>query len=436
VKVNQNRGVLENNLAPILEELSSNKEAVSIIQEKLISHKVLPGETKKYFNDPEKLYQSDLSFLCLLTELVYGYTKEETIRPSIYFTDQERKDSYQFNANIFRNQPIKFPLELSNFFLIGDEWFGRITAKTIKQLMDSQLLYYNPDVQRELTVKRRRDSIVYMPTLNKKNIEEIANLMETGELEHTDLVFNAAMGSAPDGDEIIYNDRKKTVTIMPGTRLDVVDGFHRCIASQNALAKNSNINFDFILHIINRDTEGAKSYQAQLGKAMPFSVERVQSLEAKTPGDQVVLEYLQKRSDLRGKISQTKKVHAHELTSYPLLVDAINSNFKMDVKADIGKVGNYLNEFFTYLVGIYKKELGTNIIDYKNKTYVSNNLMFAGYIVLAARMFKEGMDANEIENIIVNIDFDKNSPRWKNIIENNKTKTKQNIVSLFESLTI
>jgi hypothetical protein len=417
----QNRGVLEANIVPILESLAPVRSEAKDIESRMAHYKILPGETRGYLNNPKTLYKADMRVLCLLTEAIYAKTSNVAVKPLDYFTHQEIQAAHQYDANVYRNE-MKLPLTLGDFHLINMDYIGEIDIKTIKKLLDNQLLHYNFDVQREATIKHVRDEIIMMPTLNQKNINEIADLIEKKELVTTNIVFNAALGTGDDGNEVIYDDKKRTVTFMPGTKIDIVDGYHRCTAASQVLLKNPNADFKFGLLILNTDTIGAKRYQGQLAKQTPLSMVRRKALEEATSADKVVT-LLKRESDLRGKISEGKYVIKNELVAYDDLVEYIDQEFKLQVNADILKVSKYLNEFFTYLVGEFPNELSLNVAEGKRTSYVGNQFMFAGYIYLAAQMYYDNIPAEKVETIISQMDFSKNED-WAKIIRISQKKAK------------
>jgi hypothetical protein len=60
-------------------------------------------------------------------------------------------------------------------------------------------------------------------------------LLKDNELEQTQLVFNASLGTADDNsDEVIFDKETKRLQIN-NCKIDVIDGYHRCLASALAL---------------------------------------------------------------------------------------------------------------------------------------------------------------------------------------------------------
>lgn len=433
----QDRGVLEGNLALVLKHLSTNRSAVKTIQDDLTLHHILPGETQKYINDPSKLSQiEDSRVLYLFINSVFHFTKNEAMNPEAYFYPNEIQEAERYDENVFRHKDL-FPYTLPDIVSRDGEFAGFISVQDINKLFSNRKINYNFDLQREPTKVKRYDSVMLVPTLNMANVNDITESLLQGKQFKTTIVLNAAIGTAKAGQEIIYNDNKKTLTFMPGAKIDIVDGYHRCKAVQNALIKNPNLQFYFEILVLNTDTAGARRYQGQFAKGTPLSDERKRALNQPGLEDKVV-DALNNDSDLSGKISQQKELGNDELVMYSDLASAIKNNFELNVTNDTKKVGQYLVEFFNSLIGKFPEELHVKIKESKETSYVGLRYMFIGYIILAGRMYKQEIPADMIEVIIDQIDFRKNNPLWKNIITglgaNKETLT--NIKNLFKSLNI
>jgi hypothetical protein len=190
------------------------------------------------------------------------------------------------------------------------------------------------------------------------------------------------------------------------------------------------IKFNFAVLITNYSTKRAQQYQAQLAKATPISTTRIKELEANRLSDTVV-QQLKTESDLKGRISQTNRIHSlnKELVTYNVLSDTIEDEFKMSTMADAADVGDFLTEYFNFLIGEYPDEFINKIEETREESVINDNNMFVGYIVLARRLFEEGLKARVIRRIIREIDFSRE--KWKelgvlneegNIIETNKAR--------------
>src|SRR5690606_32196974 len=127
----------------------------------------------------------------------------------------------------------------------------------------------------------------------------------------------------------------RTLTITNGTKLAVVDGFHRLKGAQKALRINPELEFNFVLIITNYTKAQSQKYQAQLAEATPISKNRQIQLKAERYSDGIVKRLMQE-SDLKDRVSQNTqlKTKANQLVSYNVLADSIDSYFNITTKKD------------------------------------------------------------------------------------------------------
>jgi hypothetical protein len=440
------REELEENIVTVLQEskLKTKKKVVNDIKKHLATYDII--DTQSWINDPEEnLKELSVSELLLFTQQVFAKTGDLRINVEDFFTQAELSDANQYSASIERMQnQLEFPITLSNVTVVGNgAYMATVDIQTIDKLLSNGLLDYNYDLQREATYRRNKNEIKKEPTLVMSNVKEISSHLLEGTLVPTVLVWNAAVRSSSTGTELVYNSNTLELTIEKDTALFIVDGWHRCKASQNALQMNPELHFNFAVLITNYSTKKAQQYQAQLAKATPISKVRIQELEANRLSDSVV-QQLKEESDLKGRISQTNRIHSlnKELVTYNVLSDSIDEQFKMETRADAADVGDYLTDFFNILIGEYSEEFLTNIEETRKTSLINDNNMFIGYITLARRMFESDIKARDIRKIIKNINFDRNNSTWVgliidesgNLLETNKVR--KNIRSYFEDLEL
>lgn len=417
----KDRQTLENELSQIIKESKfkrkNSKDLKDIKKHLLDNYQILEGEVQQWINDPDtELPKLDLRALILLTEQIYAKTRK--VNPKEYFTKAEIREARQYSGVLEQQEKeIDFPITIPNVTLVGNEaYIAALDIKTIDKLIKNQLLNYNFDLQREAKVVKRKDVVILEPTLNKKNVREISQHLVNGTLVPTVLVFNAATRTALSGTELVYDYKKMELTIEKGTRLDIVDGYHRCRGSQLALQENPELNFKFAVLFTNYSTSRAKQYQAQIAKATPLSKIRIQELEASRLAD-IVVQQLRAESDLKGRISQTNYIHTvgKELVSYNVLADTIDEMFDMSTRADAADVGDYLCEMFNFLIDEYKEEFLNNPNEFRKISLINDNNMFVGYITLGSRMFRSGIKPRKIVDYIQKIDFNRSNPLWKQL---------------------
>jgi hypothetical protein len=409
----QDRKVLEENLVNILQEskLKTKRKQVNEIKQQLATHDII--DVQFWLNDPETYLPTlTVSQLLLFTQQVFAKEGDLRINPEDFFSPSEFSDAKQYSASVERmGNQIEFPITLPNVTIVGNgAYMATVDIQTINKLLSNGLLDYNFDLQREATYRRVKNEVKKEPTLVMSNVKEISQHLLEGTLVPTVLVWNAAVRSSSTGTELVYNSNTMELTIERDTLLFIVDGWHRCKASQNALQINPDLQFNFAVLITNYSTKKAQQYQAQLAKATPISKVRIQELEANRLSDTVV-QQLKEESDLRGKISQTNRIHSlnpdKELVSYNVLSDTVDEEFTMETRADAADVGDYLVEYFNMLIG----EINNQEND-RSKSLVAENSMFVGYVVLARRMFEAKIKPKDVRKIIKDINFGRTNPLW------------------------
>jgi hypothetical protein len=432
----RDRKELEQNLseAIINKKLKTKKKIVSDIKLHLQQYDLFEGDIQSWINDPQSyLSDLDLRVLCLLTEQVFAKTGE--VNPEEYFTPHEIRDSKQFSGTLeIEQSKIDFPITLENATVVGNSaYMVTMDIRTIDLLLANKLLAYEYEVQREAKYIKRKDVITKEPTVVMKNVKEITQHLVEGTLVPTVLVFNAALRSGTGGEELIFNAKTRELTITKETFMYVVDGWHRCKAARNALQTNPELEFNFAVLITNYSTKKSQQYQAQLAKATPISKVRIQELEANRPSA-TVIQQLKDESDLKGKISQTNRIHSlnKEIVTYNAIADSLDELFSMDTRAEQADVGDYLVEFFNMIIGSYPEEFVYNIEETRKHSLINdNNMVGAGFIALAKNMMDNNIKARDVRKYIKNIDFSRNNEEWNrlgildqkgNITETNKVR--------------
>ena len=411
----KNKTELMKNIKSNIQHLASNRDAIDEVKSELSKYQIPAGRVEEYLSNPDILLE-DQRELALFTEQAYLKTGLHSLNPEDYFTKHEMKESYQFDYMLtFSDEEIEFPLVLSGVTHLGNNLYAYpMEIKTIAQLMKSKKLNYNFEIQRQEKSVKRSDGIMRTPTVYKKNVKEIKDLLLKDQLIHTTVAFNAATNTSDSGEELSYDGKKMQLTINEGTRLDILDGYHRCLASEQAYKENPELDFKFMVLISNYTTRMAQQYQAQLAKATPIPSSRIQELEMNRLSDTVV-KILKSESELRDRVATTNaQIGSGSLVSYRVLADAIDREFpSMKTQKDARQVAQYLTDFFEELIGNYPEEF---LAERKHtESLRAYNKMFAGYIALAAEMKKENVSLEDLEEILDKVDFSKKNRLWQEL---------------------
>src|SRR5699024_7586905 len=193
----------------------------------------------------QKFFEStDIRLITLfIIEAFKAFGRQEQLKN--FITDGEVKESKQFDYEAFTKQnEISLPYNFSPVIPVNNVYSTKMSVREITEFINSGIINYNFDIQREAKLEVRTDKIIKKPSLNQKNIDEMESHLINDTLKESTLYFNAAPLTAQEGDELVYDPNSYTLTLTKGTRLDVIDGFHRVLACQKAYRENPTIDFE------------------------------------------------------------------------------------------------------------------------------------------------------------------------------------------------
>ena len=436
---------LEDVLIPALEDIMNNKRATNRIKKRFEEYDVQGGIVTQILVEPSRIKTVDMRLVILLTNLIYEETKNPDINPKSLFTPAELKEAQTYSGELYSNSEPIFPLSLGETTMIGNSaYITKMSAKKINELLSGGALTYNFLTQREATYLKAKgqQTPIRVATLNNTSVKEIAGHLLDGTKIPDMLTFNARPRSADCGDELTFDSKKRVLTINEGTILDILDGYHRSKGIQLALSINPDIDFDFPVMIVNYTIAQARRYLGQMAKANPISKARAAELSQSSLSTTVV-QQLREESMLKGRISQTERIITinKEIVSVSVLMESIEEEFDLKNKRDALDVGEYLVKVFDYLLSYFEEEFTTKYEETRKVSFINYNQMFAGYITLAARLYKQQRNAKDIVEIVRGIDFSKENSLWESIglMRDGKvdySKAKKRIVRYFSELEI
>lgn len=395
-----------------LPRVLNNKKAVEEFKDHLASYGITGGQVEGIFTNPEILYEMDEREVLLFSEQVYQKTGVEILNPENWYTKNEIKTARTYDKRIEIEQvDIDMDIEFENVTMIDDKVYTTtIDIGKISELFDSQALYYDFNIQRQ----SKKKGINRVATVYKKNVREIKDKILKRKLKPTTLVFNATVGTSDSDEELFYDHTTRTLRVNPGVRLAILDGYHRCLAGIAAHKSNPNLKFSYILQITNYTTREAQEFQADHAKATPIPKTRIEMFEASRHAD-AVTQALMSDSELKDRIAEQHMITptAGELVSYNVLTNAIEREFPMEFRRDIEPVAEFLSKFFDELIAEYADKF---VYNSKDKSSLMNyNKMFAGYVALAGKMYKENIDISKLKDILDTVDFSRDNIEWKNL---------------------
>jgi hypothetical protein len=409
----KNRDALENNLMTVFGDLKKNRKLVDKLKKELDKkYNIYGGDTQSYIQGSTPLDEIDARVLCLLTLEAFEITKNDLIAPEKYFTPNEIKESKTYEE-VVENEKIDFPITLNEVIQVDvDDYVTKMSIIDIKKWMDNNLLTYNFDTQRNAKLVRKGDKIIETPNVNPKSVKEIAEHILNGTLKSTTITFNVRNGSSDSGDDIHYDVKSKSLTILKGSIVDILDGFHRISGALQALTINPEIEFTFKVSINNYNLRDAQDLVGQVNTVNPMDAGHLKAIKQARKSD-LIVRRLGVESELKGRISRTSKVTTSvgHIVSSNTLADTIDEVYSISNKIESDEVFDYLKDFFDYLISYYPNEFNNPSKD----NLMSHNVMFAGYIALSKLFKDQGIRVSKIKSVLDSIDFSRNNPLWREL---------------------
>lgn len=419
------RNQLENKLDTVISSVYNNKIVVDKFCENMMRfHNIRLGTSLDIIGrnlDVREVSKEKL--LWITKELASAVMEDEEtaylasgLELKKYFTDVEIKTIQDAK---FKNEYYDdvFPLVIEGVLRVNDDQF--VTVKSvdfIKELRDKQIIRYNPETQREQTMKKTSSGFRYVITLVKSAVKQIMELMQEGKFISNAISLNI---NADEPAEFEYDEANMTLTIYSGT-IDIIDGYHRYISMTNVKDNASDFQYNTILNIMNFGEDKAKRYIVQENKRNSIAKSKIKSLDVDNRGSAVV-KYLNEnsQSNLKDMITTNKG----SLIKFGLLSDLINYNFPMKSNQDVIKVKKYTFKAFNALI-----EDDLSLLEKKQ-----HDLKWVFYVRVMAKHYSTGDIDAFIEDIhkINSIEFDKLDIKF-NTIGKTLYKKVDNIIANME----
>lgn len=370
------------------------------------------GNIIELINDHNKLIEAQLQELLLLGEqlhLKFADSDQDWIKE--WLNPSEIKELRLYIKESPYEEIITLPYTFENVIKTGhNEYAAIIPNSIIGKLWMSGITMYNPNIQRQAKKKRVKNEIIEVMNLNPKSLREIEKQTLDGDLITSTLRYNAKVGTGEDGVELIYDEREKSLTLLEGTQIDVLDGAHRTFSIYNAFMKKVDLEGNMIVIFSNMTEAQCKRVQVDMAKANPIPKPRLRELAKDKLADEVVIE-LKADGELKGRITSNSNVKYSygEVVTFSELSDAIDHSFQLENRLEVIEVAKVINDYMMYLFAYYKSNLSDkNSLMFKSR-------MFIGHIELAARMFEHTIPFDNLRHYLNKIDFSMDNPLWEEI---------------------
>ena len=199
---------------------------------------------------------TEFELFILTTGLIKSVKMRNIVKT--YFTEEEIK---YYNGEKWKTEkPIEFPLRFVMIGIADDQWIGRITAKELIKLRNAGLIRYNENIQRTMKKIVKGDTIEWRITENKRATKEIRESMENGSFISNTITLNIPDDGYSD---FYYNQNSMELIIRDVKSLDIIDGFHRMIALEQAGNIDSNFDYPMELRISNYSEDKGQRFVFQ-----------------------------------------------------------------------------------------------------------------------------------------------------------------------------
>lgn len=177
-----------------------------------------------------------------------------------YFSAEKIKAYSQYK---YKSETLKFPFTFNSYMVEIEEYkqyIGRTSVKELMKLRDADIINYNTNTQRAMTLKDG----VYQITLNKNAVNQISDL-----LIKRDFIPNTITINLPPETDISYANGK--LTINEETKFDILDGYHRYIALSNLYNIDDSFDYPMEIRVLFLNTEDAKQFIYQEAQRTPLA---------------------------------------------------------------------------------------------------------------------------------------------------------------------
>lgn len=442
----QERQKLEDKLNLILQDYANDNKIINQVTDLLVeNHNFSRGRTIGIFTQSMPISYFSNTELCLLVKYLYASTNEYKIKLNDWFNDNEIQsaETYKFINDEKTNRIVLHNVDQISSY----QWIcTKETYQNVALHMQNGLITYNINTQRQPMVRKYGDKITYTPNIKPSKVNAIKQEMVSGTFNPNTLIWNIRKVDGTEKEKFKYNSKDRTLTIeVDGINVDVIDGANRTGAILKAVEEKSNIDMTTLIMIYYVDEEKARQVIFQEAKAEPLDEKYVDQFDASNPNMEVAksINGRQRMNEMFNRIgldNQELRREERKLVTFETLSKTIEHVYDLKnqpiIKAQ--EVEEHLIKLFNTIIGLNNEEFKDKISTTKEETYMADNNMFIGYIVLGKELEDKFGDTwtRDLHVILDTLNFQKSNPIWKkNGIENNlNLSTIKKIAEYFKSL--
>jgi hypothetical protein len=220
--------VIEKLQNEIKENVFANRKLLEDIKDDLYTNNgLMKGDTQRLLrNDLHDI--KDDSFIILIMESIFRYTKRDIMNPLTYFTEQEIQKAQKTNYTSDIAEHIDFPIQLDQVLQITEkDYVAVVKSSLLIAMSNSKKIYYNYDADHNtITIKRRyNDKLIKRINIIRKEVNKIYSMLSNNSYKHDPITLNVVVGTEENEPALVYDKMKRDLTIN-SVRIDIIDGYH------------------------------------------------------------------------------------------------------------------------------------------------------------------------------------------------------------------
>lgn len=442
----QERQKLEDRLNLILQDYSTNNKIINQVTDLLVeNHNFSRGRTIGVFTQSMPISYFSNTELCLLVKYLYNATNEYKIKVEDWFNENEIQfaETYKFINDEKTNIIVLHNVDQISSY----QWIcTKESYQNVSLFMQNGLITYNINTQRQPLVRKYGDKITYTPNIKPSKVNAIKQEMVNGTFNPNTIIWNIRRVDGSEREKFRYNAKDRTLTIeVDNINVDVIDGANRTGAILKAVEEKQTIDMTTLIMVYYVDEEKARQIIFQEAKAEPLDEKYVDQFDASNSNMEVAksINNRQRKNEMFNRIgldNQELRREIKKLVTFETLSKTIEHVYDLKNKPVLQaeEVEENLVKLFNTIIGLNHEKFNENIITTKEESYMANNNMFIGYVILGDELIKKYGDEwqSKLKEILIRFDFSKTNPIWKKIgIENNlNLSTIKKIGEYFKSI--
>jgi len=326
----------------------------------------------------------------------------ESINPILYYSEykiEKIRQYYDIDAKETKTDKMIF----RNVVKVKDQYMCPFSSNyDIDLFMSNGFLGYDTAMQRDPDIVNYKGMLLKQPNINWNSVKEISEIIYDDSFTSNLLTLNILKTSKFNQEGVEYNEKEKTLTISK--TIFIIDGFHRILATTDAVTKaNENgkkLEYGFMISITNFTVRQAQDYISREQKSNPISADFTKTLEKNDCN--IFIDAINETGEMKDKVANMidEVGDNTKYTTFGILNSALkiaDLDFSISARND-----DYLETFstvFDVIIGEYLKKYNYIDLDSLNKNEIALlPNVFVGYVALSKELI--GREKEDVKQII------------------------------------